>query len=120
MKGITIVFLFSVTLLILASSFVSAQELAIPIDEKTVSPGCRIVKFDSITYRIMTSGNYYMTFSRVDSKHHRVFVLPAENEIVPYCNITMQWGLFPPVELDPGFGGGNSFLLGTETGYVEK
>ncbi len=120
MKGTKIVLLFSIAVLIIAASSLSAQELAIPIDVKTVSPGCRIVKFDGITYRIMTKGNYYLTFSRVDNEYHRIMILPAEGETPPFCEIYMQWEFFPVVELDLGFGDTNTYLLGTETGYVEK
>lgn len=120
MKGKKIVLLFSIAVLILAASSLSAQELAMPLDQKTVGPGCGSVTFDGITYRIMTKGNYYLTFSRVDNEHHRVMILPAEGETPPYREIYLQWEFFPIVELDLGFGETNTYLLGTETGYVEK
>lgn len=120
MKGTKIVLLFSIAVLILAASSLSAQDLAMPLDQKIVGPGCGIVKFDGITYRIMTMGTYYLTFSRVDIDHHRVLILPAENQTPPFCEIYLQWEFFPIVELDLGFGDTNTYLLGTETGYVEK
>ena len=120
MKGIKIVLLFLIAAPILAASSLSAQELALPLDQKTVGPGCGIVKFDGVTYRIMTMGNYYLTFSRVDQEHHRVLILPAENETPPFCEIYLQWEFFPVVELDLEVGETNTYLLGTETGYVEK
>jgi len=120
MKGTKIVLLFSIAALILATSSLSAQDLAMPLDQKIVGPGCGIVKFDGITYRIMTMGTYYLTFSRVDNEHHRVMILPAEGETPPFCEIYLQWDFFPIVELDLGFGDTNTYLLGTETGYVEK
>jgi ABC-type amino acid transport substrate-binding protein len=120
MKGTKIVLLFSIAVLILAASSLSAQDLAMPLDQKIVGPGCGIVKFDGITYRIMTTGTYYLTFSRVDIDHHRVMILPAESQTPPFCEIYLQWDFFPIVELDLGFGDTNTYLLGTETGYVEK
>jgi hypothetical protein len=120
MKGLCKVFLLMFMLMILAVPFASADEQnAIPV-EKTVSPGTKVVKFEGVTYRIATRGNYYLTFERVDNEHHRVFILPAPGETAPYCAIYMQWEEFPPVSLGLEMDGATTYLLGVETGYAEK
>ena len=123
MKGIAGVIFIVVSVLVLAASSVSAAlslENQMDVDEKIISPGYQVVQFDGMVYRIYTAGCFTLTFDRVDDEHHRVFIIAAEGEVLPYSSIYMQWGLFPPVCLELGLGGGSTYLLGTETGYAEK
>jgi hypothetical protein len=122
MKGIAGVLFIAVSVLVLATSAVSAESLSnqMDIDEKTISPGFQVVQFDGTIYKILTAGAFTLTFERVDSEHHRVFIIAGEGEVLPFSSIYLQWDLFPPVCLELGLGGGSTYLLGTETGYAEK
>ena len=123
MKGIVKVFVLAAAVLLVTGGPVLAQdsiEKMLSVEEKTLSPGWQTVSFEGVNYRVYTSGTYKLYFSRVDEEHHRVFILPEDGEPVPCQSIYMQWGLFAPVRLDLGLGGGTSYLLGTETGYAEK
>ena len=123
MKGIAGVLFIAVSVLVLSASAASAassieNQMDVPV--KTADSGFQIVQFDGINYRIFTSGTIAVTFERVDSEHHRIFIIAGEGEVLPYSSVYIQWELFPPVCLEIGLGGGGTYLLGTETGYAEK
>ena len=123
MKGIAGVFFIAVSVLVLAApsaSVASSLENQIDVGEKAISPGFQIVQFDGIVYRILTTGSFTFRFDRVDDEHHRVFIIPGGEEILPVCSVYIQWDYFSPVCLEFGPGGGDTYLLGTETGYAEK
>lgn len=121
MRGSAKVFLLSVLMMLLASTMASAGDsLGLPVDVKTVGPGCTTIKFDGINYRIFTYGSYNISFERVDEAHHRIFILAGNGEPAPYCDLFVQWSFFPPVVLSIDMDGGSTYLLGTETGYAEK
>jgi hypothetical protein len=99
----------------------SLPDFAIPTDVvKTVAPGISSVSFEGVTYRIATAGRYEFRFERLDPTHHKLTIVPLEQQLQAIYDVYIQWDLFPPVILDLGGGGGFSYTLGTETGYAEK
>ncbi len=121
MRGMMRIFLLAVLVLILASAFASAEgSLALPTTDKAINSGFTVITFENITYRIFSANSYRIYFERVDVTHNRIFLIPVAGEQIPYYDVYIQWGLFPPVCLDIGAGGEESYLLGSETGYAEK
>jgi len=120
MRGIRIVLLIAAVVSVLAATHASAEDpLGIPVSKDT-RPGVTVVKFDGVTYRINTLGHFYLFFQKIDQEHHRVFIIPALGEPMPYDPLLFQWDDFPPVILELLEGDGNTWLLGVETGYAEK
>lgn len=119
MRGRERVILVMLTLIVIITTLAHAQEYAIPLEE-TKCFGYTSVKFDGIEYRIFTNDVFDIAFSKVDKTHVRMFVFPCYGKIMPYHTMSVQWGGFPAVNLPLGEGDGDSFLLGSETGYAEK
>ncbi|MBN1164512.1 MAG: hypothetical protein JXB45_08030 [Candidatus Krumholzibacteriota bacterium] len=120
MKGSKIVFSIAMLALILAATNLSAQiPNGIPLD-KQLSPGYSIVKFDGIIYRIYTEGSVRITFRKIDNQHHSVKLIPIGDNVFPFCDVVVQWGCFFPVCLGIDSASGETYILGTETGYAEK
>jgi len=94
-------------------------EYALPL-EKTIGPGHSAVKYDNIVYRIYSGDEFYVRFEKIDDGHVRLYVKPQKIAIQIYCELSVQWGSFQPVNLQVNSTNGNSFILGTETGYAEK
>lgn len=120
MRGMRIALLTVAVVSILAAARASAEDpLALPVYKETRS-GATYVKFDGVTYKVVTAGHYSLFFEAVDRDHHRFTAIPALGEPVPYDPITLQWSEFPPVTLELLSGGDNSWMIGVETGYAEK
>ena len=119
MKGIARGLVLMVAILLLSVVLAPAEECGMPVD-KTVAPGFSIVYFDNIAYRIFSPTSCELTFTVIDSRYHALTVRPLKLGPIPYIEISIQWGDFPPVPLGLESGGSNDFELDTETGYAEK
>lgn len=97
----------------------AGDELGLPTD-KTSGTTYKLVRFDGVVYRVYTEVSCEFYFQKLDNEHHLLTIKPAPNEPIPVCDVVIQWGLFPPVTLGLDIGGGNNWILGTETGYAEK
>ena len=109
----------AVAMILAASPAWTQDELQISVD-KSVSSGASVIKFEGVTYWIYTQGDFYVSFTRIDNNHHRIYVAAKPGLPTPYYPISVQWGIFSPVSLELESGGEDSWLLGLETGYAEK
>ena len=119
MRGSSKILLALIAVVMLAAPFARAGDLGLPTD-KTSGSAYKLVYFEGVTYRIATDVPCQIYFTKVDDRHHRLNVLPLVDEVTPFCDVVVQWGLFPPVTLGLMSGDANSWILGTETGYAEK
>lgn len=122
MKGSSKILMALVAIVMLAAPFAQAEdELGVPTD-KTSGVTYKLVSFDGVVYRIFTEISCELFFTRIDSDHHLLTIKPVIDKVAvtPFCEVSVQWGAFPPVILGLEVGGTNSWLLGTETGYAEK
>ncbi len=110
-----------IAILLLSAILVGADECMLSMD-KTVGSGYSVVKFDGVVYRIFSQAQHYLTFTKVDSRYHRLTVRPVKLGPIPtmYQEISIQWGSFPSVPLGLDSAEGNDYELDTETGYAEK
>jgi hypothetical protein len=81
---------------------------------------CKLVFFEGVLYRVTMDAPCDVSFEVVDEAHHMLHVRLDPDAPTPICLVGVQWGPFPPVFLDIMMGGGESWLLGVETGYAEK
>ena len=109
-----------VLLLSLANSMVRSEGEYGMTKPVKVSRNYQIVQFEGITYSVYTQGNYELIFSSYNAEKVKLNVLPCYIQYMEYPPVYMQWGYFSIVELIIGGDEGDSFLLGTETGYAEK
>jgi hypothetical protein len=94
--------------------------MGIPLDENTkAGVGYTFVYFNGIVYNIITDGNYYLEFEEYDNEWVRLYIIPTE-EKPQYSPVYVQWGIFDPVVLELDSDVGETYLLGSETGYAEK
>jgi len=123
MRGSSKIVMALVAVMILAAPFAHAEdELCLPTD-KTAGTTYRVVSFDGVVYRIVSDIPCELVFLRVDSEHHSLTIKPFIDKgttVMPFCDVSVQWGAFPPLSLGLEMGGTNSWVLGTETGYAEK
>ncbi len=121
MKGRWKVVSIAVLVLILSTAYLSAQiQNALPTDKK-LGEGKTYVFFDGILYRIISEVPVQVHFSEIDESHHRVVFEWDQGVQSPICNdVYVQWEDFPPVYLGIGTSCGDTYILGTETGYAEK
>lgn len=119
MKGSIRVLPLVILLVIVLTTLVVADEYMLA-PTKTISTGTGVVKFDGIVYRFFTERSVNVTFSRIDYRWVRLQIKPIDNLVLPYCDVTVQWLTFPPVDLPLGAAGTNDYSLDTETGYAEK
>ena len=120
MKNCSRVIFAVVLLLSLATSMVQSEgEYAIAKPVKVYS-GCRIITFDGITYSIYSQGDYSLFFSEYDSQNVKLDIIPAYVQYSEYPPIYVQWSVFSTVALGVGSSEGETYILGTETGYAEK
>jgi len=109
-----------VALTLLAAPLARAEdELGLPTD-KTSGTTYKLVRFDGVVYRVYTEVSCELYFQKLDSEHHLLTIKPVSSEPIPFCEVVIQWGLFPAVTLGLDAGGNNDWILGTETGYAEK
>jgi len=110
-----------VSLLSLTSaSFAQDQfQNALPL-EQVIKPGHSTVTYNGITYHFVSKESFEVRFEKVDDTHVRIYVKPLDVGVQMFCTVSVQWSSFPPITLEIDPNGGNSFLLGTETGYAEK
>jgi len=113
--------IFAVVLLLsLAAPMVQSEgEYGIPKPVK-VANNYELVTFEGVVFSIYSQGNYYLLFSEYDSEKVRLDILPAYQEYNEYPPVYIQWGTFSILELGIGSDDGETYLLGTETGYAEK
>jgi len=119
MKRIATVMSLLIAILLLSAILGEAEECMLSVD-KTVGSGYSIIKFDGIAYRIFSSAQYQLIFSKVDDRIHRLAVVPLKTGPILYEVISIQWGSFPTIPLGLDSADGNDFELDTETGYAEK
>ncbi len=120
MRGSRKILMALVAVMILASPFARAgDDLGLPTD-KTSGATYTLVRFDGMVYRIMTQVSCDLFFQRIDDEHHFLSIKPVPDGVTPFCEVVVQWGMFPAVTLGLEAGGTNSWILGTETGYAEK
>lgn len=122
MRGSSKILMALAAMVILAAPFAQAEdELGLPTD-KTTGSTFKLVRFDGVVYRIFMEIPCDLYFSRIDDEHHLLTVRPVTDKVTvtPFCEVSVQWGVFPAVILGLEIGGTNSWLLGTETGYAEK
>ena len=120
MRGSSKILMALVAVMILAAPFAWAgDDLGLPTD-KTSGTTYKLVRFDGVDYRIATEISCDLYFYKVDSEHHRLSIKTVPDGVTPFCEVVVQWGLFPAVSLGLSAGGTNSWILGTETGYAEK
>lgn len=120
MKGRWKIVSIAVLVLILSTAYLSAQiQNALPTDKK-ISDGRTYIFFDGIIYRIISQIPVEVRLSEVDESHHKI-VFSWDQSAGPICNdVYVQWEDFPPVYLGIGTSCGDTYILGTETGYAEK
>jgi hypothetical protein len=120
MKGSRAIFALAAILLVLCASTLQAQDqYAMPIN-KTISPGHITVKFDKYVYTILSDTYLDVKFAKLDPVRVKLDVKQL-SQVKPFESISVQWGAFPPQELNlTGGTNGDSFILNTETGYAEK
>lgn len=94
-------------------------EYALPL-EKTIGPGHVVVEYDKIAYNFYSDDEFFIRMERIDDGHVKLYVKPQKISVQIYCELSVQWGPFEPVTLQVNSSDGNSFTLGTETGYAEK
>ncbi|MFO7916116.1 MAG: hypothetical protein R6U43_10585 [Candidatus Krumholzibacteriales bacterium] len=109
-----------VLLLSLAASMVQSEGEYAMAKPVKVSSGCKIVTFEGITYSIYSQGTYSLFFSEYDPQKVQLDIIPAYEEYSEYPPVYVQWSTFSTVELGVSSDDGETYLLGTETGYAEK
>lgn len=120
MRGSSKILMALVAVMILAAPFARAGDnLGLPTD-KTSGATYTLVRFDDVDYRIVTEVSCDLFFQKIDEEHHLLSIKTVPDGVMPYCEVVVQWGMFPPVTLGLEAGGTNSWILGTETGYAEK
>jgi hypothetical protein len=121
MRGSRKILMAMIAVLILTAPLARAgDELGLPTDKTSKGNTTQLVRFDGVIYKITTEVSCEIYLERVDDFFHRLNIKPVEQVLTPVCDVTVQWGVFPPVTLGLETGGTNSWLLGTETGYAEK
>ncbi len=114
------VFFAVILLFLLSSSFVYAEgEMAIPVDVKT-GGGYSFVYLNGTLFSIYTSGEYYIGFEEYDSEWVMVDIIPCGEKPDEYSPVYIQWDVFAPVVITLESDEGETYLLGSETGYAEK
>ena len=119
MKRIATVMSILIAILLLSAMLEGSEQCMLSVD-KTVGPGYSTVKFDGIAYRIFSPAQFYLVFTKVDSRYHRLKVIPINSGPMLFQVLSIQWGAFPSVPLGLDSADGNDFELDTETGYAEK
>ena len=119
MKSIATVLSLLIAILLLSAIPVRADECMLSVD-KTVGPGYTVIHFDGIAYRLFSTAQYQLVFTRLDDRYHRLEVRPIKSGPIMYQELSIQWGSFPTIPLDLDSADGNDFELDTETGYAEK
>lgn len=110
----------AVLLIGVAMPLAAADERALSTDKTSVS-GFSVVRYDGIAYRIFTQETVAVSFGTVDDVRVMLTVKPVSiTQPTMMCEVSVQWGFFPPIVLSIDGGGGSSFILNTETGYAEK
>ena len=113
--------IFAVVLLLsLAASMVQSEREYAMAKPVKVSNNARVVNFDGITYYIYSQGDYTIYFSDYDTQKVRLDIYPAFVDYSEYPPVYVQWSTFTTVELGVDNDEGETYLLGTETGYAEK
>ncbi len=121
MRGSRKILMALVAVMILAAPLARAgEDLCLPTDKTSSGTTCQLVGFDGVLYRITTEVACELFFRKIDDGHHLLNIKPVADEVTPYYEVYIQWGLFPAVILGIEAGGTNSWILGTETGYAEK
>ncbi|MDZ7860671.1 MAG: hypothetical protein U5O15_08435 [Candidatus Krumholzibacteriota bacterium] len=114
------VFFAVVLLFLLASSLVYAgDEMGIPVDVKT-GGGYSFVYLNETLFSIYSSGEYYISFEEYDSEWVLVDIVPYGEKPDEYSPVYIQWDAFDPVVITLDSDEGETYLLGSETGYAEK
>ncbi len=90
------------------------------VKETKTSGGTSFVHFNGITYVICTEGEYQLTFSEYDTERVRLDIMPCYMAQDQYDPLSVQWSSFEPVLIELDSEDGETYLLGTETGYAEK
>jgi hypothetical protein len=122
MRGSSKILMALIAVIILAAPIARAgDDLGLPTD-KTAGTTYRLVTFEGVVYRIFTEVPCELYFTRIDDEHHLLTIKPVVDKVtvLPFCDVMVQWGCFPPVTLGLSMGDTNSWILGTETGYAEK
>ena len=118
-KGVLLT-LTAVLLIGVAMPLAADDERALSTD-KTVQSGLSIIRFDGVAYRILAQDRVAISFDSVDDVRVMMAVKPVSiTQPTMMCQISVQWGVFPPISLSIDGGGGSYFILNTETGYAEK
>jgi hypothetical protein len=121
MRGSRKILMALVAVVILAAPLAWAgDDLGLPTNKTSSGTISQMVRFDGVIYRITTDVSCDLFFRKIDDGHHLLNIKPVAEELTPYCEASIQWGMFPAVVLGLEAGGTNSWLLGTETGYAEK
>jgi len=121
MRKLMRIFLAAVLISSLSTPAVTFQmdEKGIAKDTKT-SGGISFVYFNGLIYVISTEGEYELTFSEYDAERVRLDIVPCYMAQDQYDPLYVQWSSFEPVLLELDSENGETYLLGTETGYAEK
>jgi hypothetical protein len=120
MKNLCRVIFAVVLLLSLAASMVQSEgEYGIPKPVKVFN-NYSTITFNGISYYVYSQGSYYLTFSEYDMQKVRLDITPAYEQYSEYPPVYVQWSSFSTVELGVEGDDGETYLLGTETGYAEK
>lgn len=119
MKRIATVLSLLIAILLLSSILPQAEECMLSVD-KTIGTGYYVVKFDGVTYRLFSTAQFELIFTKVDDRYHMLSVRPIKPEFIMFLELSIQWGSFPTIPLGLDSAEGNDFELDTETGYAEK
>lgn len=121
MKDFMKIFFAAVLLLTLTTSALPSQFDSKQIARSTkTTGGVDFVYFNGIIYTIYTEGTYNLIFEEYDAEWVKLDIIPCYDSGEGYSPITVQWEDFSPVVLELESEEGETYLLGTETGYAEK
>jgi hypothetical protein len=121
MRGRNKIMIALIALVILVAPLtVAGDEFGLPTDKTASGFSFQLVRFDGVLYRVVSDVPCALYFYRIDGEHHLLHIKPLEALPSPYCEVSVQWGNFPPIMLGLEAGDTNSWILGTETGYAEK
>jgi hypothetical protein len=119
MRGSRAILALAALVLVLGATALCAQETyAMPLD-RSINPVRTAIKYDTIIYTFICANPYNVRLEKIDAKRVRLTVKPLDL-VTPYQEISLQWGSFPAMTLSIDSGGGDTFILNTETGYAEK